>query len=124
MKQRRRSAPQLLAEVEPLFRREVDTFDGERHVGLRVDGRFPDRSVFAVAWLKGDEALAVARVYEADLDHAPAQAMQLVYLGGEDLELVRLVARKAEAVSKVLAESSRKRSRPSAPTRHAGTKVR
>ncbi len=77
----------LLEVVERMFLREILTFEGERHVGLRLEGAFPDRSVFAVARLDGGSTIAVARVYEADLEHDPAQALRLVYMTEEDLGL-------------------------------------
>src|SRR5690606_12216225 len=61
---RERSDTALLAIVEKLFLREILSFEGESRIGLRVEGRPPDRSVFAIARLDGCEALAVARVFE------------------------------------------------------------
>lgn len=90
---RRRTDEALLRVVEGLFLREVLTFEGEHHVALRLDGSWPDRSVFAVASLGGGTTLAVARVQECDLDSAGTLA--LVYLEREDMELVRAVARVA-----------------------------
>jgi len=88
---RQRSEAALLRIVERLFLREILTFEGERHVGLRVDGAYPDRSVFAVARLDGCATLAVARVYEADLDRRPGHALQLVYMAEDDLALMQAV---------------------------------
>lgn len=86
---KRRTTEALVKIMERLFLREVLTFEGERHIGMRVDGSWPDRSVFAVASLDGGQTLAVARVYEADLERAPHRALHLVYLAAEDIELIR-----------------------------------
>lgn len=88
---RRRTTESLVKIVERVILREVLTFEGERHIGLRVDGSWPDRSVFAVASLDDGHTLAVARVHEADLERSPHRALHLVYLAEEDLELVRAV---------------------------------
>ena len=54
MKRRRlRSDAEFLRTVEQLFLREVLTFDGPKRIGVRLDGRSPDRSVFAVVTLTG-----------------------------------------------------------------------
>lgn len=86
-----RSAAKLLKIVERLFLREILTFEGDRHVGLRVEGRHPDRSVFAVARLGGCETLVVARVYEADLDNDAGRALHIVYMGADDVALMATV---------------------------------
>lgn len=92
MKRRRlRSDAELLRTVEQLFLREVLSFDGPKRVGVRLDGRPPDRSVFAVAALEDCAAVAVARVYEADLDCDPECALRLVYMSTSDVELVECV---------------------------------
>jgi hypothetical protein len=62
------------------------------NVGFRVEGPAPERSVFAVATIERDQ-LAIARVYEVDLDHDPARALRLVYLAREDVELVQAALR-------------------------------
>lgn len=86
MKHPHRSDSTLMKMVEMLFLREILTFEGERHVGLRVEGRYPDRSVFAVARLDGCET-------EADLDNDPDRALHIVYMGMDDLALVVTVTR-------------------------------
>jgi hypothetical protein len=91
MKHPHRSASTLMKMVERLFLREILTFEGERHVGIRVEGSHPDRSVFAVARLDGCETVVVARVYEAELDNDPARALHIVYMGMDDLALVARV---------------------------------
>ncbi len=88
---RDRSDAALLAVVERLFLREILSFEGESRIGLRVEGRPPDRSVFAIARLDGCEALAVARVFETELDEEPERALRLVYMLEEDLALVLAV---------------------------------
>ncbi len=90
---RERTDATLLAIVEKLFLREVLSFEGESRIGLRVEGRPPDRSVFAIARLDGCEALAVARVYETELDEEPDRALRLVYMLEQDLALVLAVIR-------------------------------
>lgn len=87
-----RSDDELLKAVEKLFLREVLSFDGPSRVGVRVDGRHPDRSVFAVAVLESCATVVVARVYETELDRDPERALQIVYMSTDDLELVRTVA--------------------------------
>lgn len=88
---RERSDAALLAIVEKLFLREILSFEGESRIGLRVEGRPPDRSVFAIARLDGCEALAVARVFETELDEEPERALRLVYMLEHDLALVLAV---------------------------------
>ena len=98
MKRRRlRSDADLVRTVEQLFLREVLTFDGPKRVGVRLDGRSPDRSVFAVAALESCASVVVARVYEADLDRDPDHALQLIYMGEDDLALVRCITSSASA---------------------------
>jgi hypothetical protein len=93
MKPRRlRSDAELLRTVEQIFLREVLSFDGPKRVGVRLDGRSPDRSVFGVAVLESCASVVVARVCEADLDRDPERALHLVYMSGGDLELVQNVA--------------------------------
>lgn len=92
MKPRReRSDATLLRIVERMFLREVLSFEGESRIGLRVEGRPPDRSVFAFARLDGCVPFAVARVSEADLDEDPDRALHLVYMLEEDVALVLAV---------------------------------
>lgn len=86
---RERSDAALLAIVEKLFLREILSFEGESRIGLRVEGRPPDGSVFAIARLDGCEALAVARVFEAELDEEADRALRLVYMLEQDLALTR-----------------------------------
>ena len=88
---RGRSDAALLAIVERLFLREILSFEGESRIGLRVEGRPPDRSVFAIARLDGCEALAVARVFETELDEEPERALRLIYMMEQDLALVLAV---------------------------------
>ncbi|MBX3465441.1 MAG: hypothetical protein KF878_00915 [Planctomycetes bacterium] len=76
------------------------TFEGEKHVSFRVEGPATERSVFAVATIERDQ-LAVARVYEADLDdHDPARALRLVYLAREDVELVQAALQSGSSSSR------------------------
>lgn len=85
---RERSDATLLRIVEGMFLREILAFEGESLIGLRLEGRPPDRSVFAFARLDGCACLAVARVSEADLDEDPDRALRLVYMFDEDVALV------------------------------------
>jgi hypothetical protein len=55
-------------------------------LALRVDGTGPARSVLAVARLRDGEAMAVARVYERDLDSG--QELHVVFLASEDVALL------------------------------------
>ena len=87
---RTRSTTDLLQTVERLFLHEVLTFEGEKHVRFTVEGAAPDRSVFAVASVDRT-SIAVARVYEADLDHEPERALRLVYMLRADLEQIQAV---------------------------------
>lgn len=89
---RLRSDAELLRTVEQLFLREVLSFDGPKRIGTRLDGRPPDRSVFAVAELESCASVVVARVYEADLDLDPEGSLRLVYMTEADLELFQAVA--------------------------------
>lgn len=93
MKRRRRGLSEvaLLRAAEKLFLNEVMTFEGTRRIGLRVEGAWPDRSVFAVAFLEGCTSIAVARVHEGDLVEDPGRALQIVYMLEEDLALMRAV---------------------------------
>lgn len=85
---RRRSRARLLKMVERMFMREVRSFDGGYRVAFRLEGRPPDRSVFAFARLDGCSSLAVARVYETDLDNDREHALRLVYVLQDDLLLL------------------------------------
>jgi hypothetical protein len=87
-----RSDAELLGTVEQIFLREVLSFDGPKRVGVRIEGRWPDRSVFATAVLESCSSLAVARVYETELDRDPERALQMVFLSGADVELLQAVA--------------------------------
>lgn len=86
-----RSDAEFLRTVEQLFLREVLSFDGPKRIGMRLDGRPPDRSVFAVAELESCASVVVARVYEADLDLDVEGSLQLVYMTDADLELFHAV---------------------------------
>lgn len=88
---RHRSPAKLLKIVEQMFLREILTFEGESRVGFRVEGHPPDRSVFAIARLGGCASLAVARVYETELDEDPERALRLVYVLEDDLALMLAV---------------------------------
>ncbi len=96
---RERSDATLLAIVEKMFLREILSFDGQSRIGLRVEGRPPDRSVFAIARLDGCEALAVGRVFETELDEDPERALRLVYMLEQDLALVLAVIQSQRAAS-------------------------
>ena len=72
--------------------REVRSFDGGYRVAFRVQGHPPDRSVFAFAKLDGCASLAVARVYETDLDDGDREhALRLVYMLEDDLAVMLAV---------------------------------
>lgn len=84
---RARSAATFLEMVESLVLRDLLTFEGEKQIGLRVDGNPPDRSAFAVARLDDGATVAVARVFEIELDRDPEAALHLVYMAEEDFAL-------------------------------------
>lgn len=88
---RTRSAETFLKMAQSLVLRDLLTFEGEKRVGLRVDGNPPDRSTFAVARLDEDGTVAVARVFETELDRDPDAALHLVYMTDEDFALFRAV---------------------------------
>lgn len=87
----RTSPSELLAEVRALVLRELEGLSPSSLV-LRLDD-VGDQSVFVVARLGDDDAVMVARVYEADL-RTGGHALHPVYLSGEDAEaLVGALAR-------------------------------
>jgi hypothetical protein len=73
--------------VESLVLRDLLTFEGPKRIGFRMDGNPPDRSVFAVASLDSEGTVAVARVFEAELERDPLAALHLVYMTEEDFAL-------------------------------------
>ena len=100
MKPRRHRSPaQLLKIVERMFMREIRSFDGGYRVAFRVQGHPPDRSVFAFARLDGCSSLAVARVYETDLDNDRDHALRLVYMLEDDLAVMLAVLQPRCSVS-------------------------